>query len=359
MVTGEALAVESADGDGKIMLEEVPTCVLCGSSSSTFLFQGRDRLHGLPGEFGAVRCDNCSLVRLSPRPVIGQIGRYYPENDYYSYISDEGSINQVSSGGFSGKIRQAVMHRLGYPTPQLAPLLRSTAPILEKLFIDRATYGWGKRFPKFKENGAALDIGCGNGKYLSFLKHHGWNVRGVEIGEAGANAAKELFDIDVYVGPLETAPFAQESFDHITMFHSLEHVYEPPETVARVYELLKRDGVFYVEVPNVESFGARIDGEYWFHWDMPRHLWGFSKDSLRKLVERAGFRVVEMTTIHEPSHEWAITYRNEQASGHQSEKRPAVSGFESLEAKRKKLMSKVAYTFDRMSGNYLCCWMTK
>jgi SAM-dependent methyltransferase len=231
--------------------------------------------------------------------------------------------------------------------------------MLEKLFIDRATYGWGKRFPKFTKNGSALDIGCGNGKYLSFLKHHGWNVRGVEIGESGAKAAKELFDIDVHVGPLETAPFDEESFDYISMFHSLEHVYDPRETVANVYELLKRDGVFYVEVPNVDSFGARIDGEHWFHWDMPRHIWGFSNNSLRRLVECSGFRIVEMTTINEPSHEWAITYRNEEAIGNHLEKRPSVSGPEVLEAKRKNLMSKIAYTIDRMSGNYLCCWMTK
>ena len=345
--------------EGAPRTENVEECPICRSRGSAFLFDGFDRLHHIPGKFALVRCGDCGLLRLSPRPEVSEIGRYYPESDYYSYISDAGSIHGVAAEGFSARLRASVLGTLGYPVDGVRELPRLAGEVLKHFFLRRATYGWGDRFPVFRPGGAALDIGCGNGRYLSYLKHHGWRVQGVELSQVAADAAKELFDIDVHVGPLESVPFECESFDHISMFHSLEHLYDLKGALSKVHELLKPDGLLYIEVPNARSFGAKLDREFWFHWDMPRHIWGFDPISLTRLVEAVGFKVTRMTTLLAPSHDWAETYRQEEAIGRKLDRRPCVYGFTACVVKAKTLVARVVRLFRRQSGNYICCWLQK
>ena len=98
--------------------ETVNRCFLCGGSHSEFMFSARDRLHRLPGEFALVQCSDCRLVRLSPRPLLDQLGFYYPEGEYYSYQTPA-RIPQQS--GWRGKVRESIRHSImrwkGYPIP--------------------------------------------------------------------------------------------------------------------------------------------------------------------------------------------------------------------------------------------------
>ena len=84
--------------------------------------------------------------------------------------------------------------------------------------------------------------------------------------------------------------FRRESFDVITCFDVLEHLYEPRQVMARVGEWLKPGGIFYVLVPNVDSAEARVFGSYWHGLELPRHLFHYSPASLKFLAESAGLR---------------------------------------------------------------------
>src|SRR5262249_18179345 len=74
--------------------ETVSTCPLCGSGDATWIAHARDRLHHVPGEFAFVRCNACTLVRLSPRPTAEALGAYYPDDSYYSYDAAQ-SIDSI------------------------------------------------------------------------------------------------------------------------------------------------------------------------------------------------------------------------------------------------------------------------
>src|SRR3989442_4471354 len=214
--------------------EVVEECPLCASRNVEKLFATRDRLHRLPGEFGLVRCIDCQLIRLSPRPVLEHLGFYYPDDDYYSYQRPLNLGHRSANGlraNVKAAIRDCVMDWRGYPVLYLRTWQRALQPLAVRLFHDRIPYGYGDRFPKYKAGGHALEIGCGSGTYLGTLKHHGWQVAGVELSQAAGAAAKRELDVDVFVGDLANAPFAAETFDYVYMSHILEHLPEPLETL--------------------------------------------------------------------------------------------------------------------------------
>ena len=165
--------------------EEVKKCPICNNSEKTFLFCNFDRLYHLPGKFGWVQCKTCDLVRLSPRPTKDSLSFYYPKEDYYSYQSPNGTIDNISSrkilGKFRESIRNMVFDHLGYPVNKLNSIEKVLQPLTIRLFKKSATFGWNERFPRYVKNGKALDIGCGNGTFMSFLKYYGWHVSGVEL----------------------------------------------------------------------------------------------------------------------------------------------------------------------------------
>jgi len=339
--------------------EYVPQCALCNSLEREDLYEAFDRLHHLPGRFGIVRCESCSLVRLSPRPLEEHLSYYYPEESYYSYqaAGERSSIWIIDQ--LRTSIRKGVLEKMGYPTTPLNVFEKMMQPAANLLFKRRATFGWGDRFPVYVPNGRVLDIGCGSGIYLSQLKALGWDVSGIEISRKAAEVAKEQYGIDVYCGEPTTAPFESESFDHIHINHALEHFPDPFSVLKKVKELLKPKGTVYIEVPNVESHGAAAAGPYWLHWDAPRHLFGFTPRSLEKAIVDAGLEVRKMTTILADFREWEDTYRLEEENGEMLIDRPIRSFGSKLGHIPRWIRSRLAYYFGSDQGDFLCCWASK
>ena len=112
----------------------------------------------------------------------------------------------------------------------------------------------------------------------------------------------------MFVGDILEAPFRRESFDVITCFDVLEHLYEPRQVMARVSEWLKPGGIFYVLVPNVDSAEARVFGSYWHGLELPRHLFHYSPASLKFLAESAGLREVSLETRRNPAVGTSLRY---------------------------------------------------
>lgn len=347
--------------ESTLITEKVEQCPLCGKHEEKFLFWNYDRLYRLPGKFGTVLCKQCQLIRLSPRPTVEAIGAYYPE-DYGAYRKPTFSIDLVkgkNESGLRNSIRKSVLSDLGYDTGELKTWEKLLRPVFTKLFYKRATYGYGDLFPRHVKNGKALEIGCGNAAYLSYLKYHGWDVVGLDLSSHSAKAAKENFDIDVFVGQVENAPFPNESFDYIHLSHVVEHFYDPLESMKKVYDLLKPGGIIYVEVPNAEGISAKMSGEYWYGWDAPRHLYMFTPETLKLTLTKAGFEFVKMKSALWDSFSWESTYKYEEKSGEKLEVRPSIEQSDSLKIKKQLLEAKVKHFFKPLDGDFISCWAVK
>jgi SAM-dependent methyltransferase len=134
-----------------------------------------------------------------------------------------------------------------------------------------------------------LDVGANDGFFLHLARQSGWDVQGVEIAESAAAYAREVFDLDVFVGQLTEANFPDQAFDVVTFWHVLEHVHDPLGHLQETYRILKPGGLLIVEVPNISSWQARLFGARWRALDTPRHLYHFSPDSLKAMLQKAGF----------------------------------------------------------------------
>lgn len=235
-------------------MEEV-SCVVCGADDADRLYVGQDRLHGIEGVFQLVRCRCCGLVYLRPRPSKKEIGRYYPD-DYRAYTGD---------------------HDLG-----------ALARLTRRLGTEKKC----KAVTGMRGKGEILDVGCATGQFLSMMRDKGWVTRGIEVSQYAALYAKEKLQLEVFPGELHEAGFPEKQFDVVTMWHVLEHLHDPVATLVQVHRVLKDDGLLMVSVPNIECLQARIFGQFWAGLDVPRHLYVFSPQTLERLFERAGFRLI-------------------------------------------------------------------
>jgi ubiquinone/menaquinone biosynthesis C-methylase UbiE len=152
------------------------------------------------------------------------------------------------------------------------------------------------RFPAWRGEGHVLDIGCGSGgRYLDPLKGLGWTTHGMDPS-AHAIAAAVAKGHHAVVGVAEQQCFPDESMDVVTMWHVLEHTHAPVQALAACHRVLKPGGVLSLCVPNWGSLQAALFGRFWWSCDAPRHLYQFTKATLRRYLDQAGFRIVQVTT---------------------------------------------------------------
>jgi SAM-dependent methyltransferase len=231
------------------------TCPICGARSIVPFLAAPDRFHGRTELYHLMRCQSCSYVWLDDPPLPSQMAAHYgPDYD-----------RAVAAAGDDP---------------------------------DRWLGRW-KTLQQYKSGGALLDLGCSSGGFLAGLASSSWALHGIEMSAAAAAKAQRKCGAKVYVGDILDAPFPRSSFDAITCFHVFEHLYHPREVLAKVYDWLKPNGIFYVMVPNIDSAGSRIFKSYWYALELPRHLSFFSPKSLRELAQSVGLQEISITTHRE------------------------------------------------------------
>lgn len=132
------------------------------------------------------------------------------------------------------------------------------------------------------QKGRILDIGAGVGDFLSVAKNNGWETTGIEPSDKAKSIAKSKGV--TFVENLSELP--NNSFDVITMWHVLEHVPNLEHQIAELKRLIKPDGTVIIAVPNFNSFDANYYGHFWAAYDVPIHLWHFSKKAIEKLFAK-------------------------------------------------------------------------
>jgi SAM-dependent methyltransferase len=155
--------------------------------------------------------------------------------------------------------------------------------------------------------GSLLDVGCATGSFLSLAKARGWECRGVEVSTFAAAQARERTGCEIFSGKLEDAPFADGTFDAITMWDLLEHLPVPLQGLQNARRLLKPSGMLLVNTPNENSLLRKVarflyrGSGGWITAPVnrlyhPYHLYYFAADTLTVLFRQAGFELVVMKT---------------------------------------------------------------
>ena len=156
-------------------------------------------------------------------------------------------------------------------------------------FVERAVEECG-------EDGLIIDVGCGGGLFLGMLKQRGADrkhkLAGVDFSIDAARVATTHAGVPTVCGRLTEAPFPPESCAAITMFHVLEHLYDPAAYLQAAHRLLRPDGRLVVQVPNAACWQFLLLGERWNGIDVPRHLIDFRQSDLDAMLDRCGFEVL-------------------------------------------------------------------
>ncbi|PWK20555.1 class I SAM-dependent methyltransferase [Xanthomarina spongicola] len=137
-----------------------------------------------------------------------------------------------------------------------------------------------------------LDVGCGTGDFLKIALNNNWNVSGIEPNPdarkiANSKTNNSVFEID------QLLKFKPNSFDVITLWHVLEHLPNLDNHLSVFKQLLKANGTLIIAVPNFKSFDALYYKNFWAAFDVPRHLWHFSQQSISKLVSKKEMKVTK------------------------------------------------------------------
>lgn len=143
-----------------------------------------------------------------------------------------------------------------------------------------------------KTSAKVLDIGAGAGDFALELKAHGYDVDGVEPNETARDVALQK---GIHL-KATTADLPDDSFDVITMYHVLEHVPDINLQKEELNRLLKKDGTLIIALPNYKSYDASYFKSFWAGYDVPRHLFHFNQDDVRKFfsIEYSLDRTVPM-----------------------------------------------------------------
>jgi 2-polyprenyl-3-methyl-5-hydroxy-6-metoxy-1,4-benzoquinol methylase len=138
--------------------------------------------------------------------------------------------------------------------------------------------------------GSILDIGCGTGAFLNTMKEAGWDITGLEPDSTARTKAAELYNIQPQE-PGKLFELTPASFNAITMWHVLEHVHELHAYIKQIEKLLAPGGKAFIAVPNYTSKDADIYKEHWAAYDVPRHLYHFSPQSMEILLAHHGLKL--------------------------------------------------------------------
>src|SRR2546425_1880561 len=282
----------------------VLNCYLCGTEGE-LLYQGlKDLLFEVPGIWGLMRCPQCHLVWLNPRPVAADVGKLYKH--YHTHdIPPSSRLGQLKK-----VIQDAVLASyFGYtnlPCSQLKKALGKVigliGPVMEMVKLSTMTLSGP---PK----GRLLDVGCGNGQFLAKMRDFGWEVVGIEPDGKAVKVARERFGLYVYENTPEETSFTSNEFEAVTLNHVIEHLWDPVNVLRECRRVLKPGGKLVAITPNIECLGYRLFQVAWRGLEVPRHLYLFSPRALVDCAEQAGLKVLELrTTARTARWIWAASY---------------------------------------------------
>jgi SAM-dependent methyltransferase len=237
----------------------ISTCPICASSSFHPLASTRD--YTLTGQsFTIKQCEKCELGITDPRPEENQLGAYYESPDYISHTHKASSIFDLLYSGARSIALQSKWNLI----------------------------------KKFHRPRIALDYGAGTGRFVQYLRAKDVEAYGVEPSTKARTAAISINGANVVTEALQDFPLTA---DIITLWHVLEHVPDPVQTLLNLKSKLGQDGVIFIAVPNLNSWESTRYKTYWAAFDTPRHLWHFNQKSMQLLLKKVGLNLIAVSPM--------------------------------------------------------------
>jgi len=254
-----------------------PGCRICGNIENNIPYTAKEMMYGLRETFGYFECGNCKCLQIEQIPE--DMSAYYP-SDYYSF----GKYDGKKFKGFKGGIKK----------------FQYKNSVLGSGFF-KSFFGI-KEYKIFEELGVThhtriLDVGCGNGRnFLYPLAEVGFeNLLGcdpylpetITYGNGLMVENCDVFDI-------------KGSWDIITYHHAFEHLENPKENLAKIFDLLEEDGICILRIPTVSSYAWEHYKEHWVQLDAPRHFFLHSIESMELLAEEAQMKLEKV--VYDSNH---------------------------------------------------------
>jgi len=241
-----------------------PPCVFCGQVESTPRLTALDFDEGRE-RFDLLECQHCGVVRTEPVLSGDALAAYY-------HVSYYGGGERKFS-----RLAEWIVHA--------ASRLRAGNLLKHWMKMNPASSG---------ASPVVLDVGCGRGNLLRELSRLGCSCHGVERGDFPLD--EHLEDVQFYKQDMESIDFADNSFDIVIIWHVLEHLNDPAQTIRTIQRIMRPGGLFVIAVPNFGSFQAKVFKRYWFHLDLPRHTYHFSHETLAPYLDARHFKIRELST---------------------------------------------------------------
>jgi SAM-dependent methyltransferase len=240
-------------------------CYLCGADDAAQFITAQDDYTGKPGRFTFVTCRHCGLHYQNPRLTIDEIKFFY-DDEYIAHRkkSDWG----VLTGFFNWA--------MGRHDRQKTKIVR--------------------RFVSLEPGREVLDVGCAVGTFLQHLRScHGVSTTGVDFKDLSGSPS--LAGVDFRCGLFYEQDFGSKRFDLITMWHFLEHDYDPMRTWRTARDLLRPDGRLIIEVPRLDSTTFRLFGRRWPGLQAPQHTVLFDRRTLLATMDAGGTRGCRVSAV--------------------------------------------------------------
>ena len=255
------------DPYNELIMEYLTECLACNSTNFEAFEQTIAMMHqNLPAKYNFDRCNDCGLVFLNPRVDETELRQFYTAS-YLPYRVEE------AWGKYASFVKQ------------------------DQQQIDKARVQRLIKHNNLSMQSRILDIGCGKPTFLANLRNSVQaNLIGLDFSDEGWKNERNLYhNIDLRTG--EIADLGNEKpMDIITMWHYLEHDYQPQQHLKQLLNYSHEHTCLIVEVPNFNSYTRNKFGKHWSGYHTPRHTALYSPKNIELMLKNSGWQVDQILT---------------------------------------------------------------
>lgn len=248
-------------------------CDFCGSMDRSVLIKWvRDYDLDWPDTCNVSKCSTCGLMFPDPRPSDSDIFVFYPpQYNPFNPKQVTGLIARIK-GFFDRKKAQKVLRLLG-PT------------------------------------GTVIDVGCSWGGFMDLLRNIGnWELTGIDTDAQSIDYAVRTLGLNAWVSTFDDLPEPAQ-YDCVIMKYTLDHLPSSATAFEKLAKIIRPGGYFILQLPNNDSWEARVLGRYWHGWEIPRHMVYLTPKTVTAYGKKYGFTVTEIEHELTPNNWiWGLRY---------------------------------------------------